>query len=123
MKIAILVNESTMDRCTGRGCLNAFNKRLDAFAEYDESAELIAFTHTGGDMDRKIEKFIKEKVDVVHVSTCARAKYPDYDNLMERLSENFKVVGYTHGSDRRKELNIKNKSAHLKGLLQPCIRC
>lgn len=117
MKIAILVNESTMDRCTGRGCFNAFNKRLDAFAGYDESAELIAFTHTGGDLDRKIEKFIKEKVDVVHVSTCARSKYTGYEELLERLSENFKVVGYTHGSDRRKEMDIKKNSAHLKSLL------
>lgn len=102
MKIAIITNESTMDRCTGKGCLNAFNKRKDAFGGYDEPSELIAFTHAGGDLDRKINRMIENKVDVVHLSTCLRAKYENYEQLKERLLKNFKVVGYTHGSAIKK---------------------
>ncbi|MCC5911192.1 MAG: CGGC domain-containing protein [Clostridiaceae bacterium] len=102
MKIAILVNESTMDRCIGKGCFNAFFKRIDAFRDYGPEVELMGFTHVGGDLEHKIEKLINNGVEVVHLSTCARAKYPDYEGLAHRLSEHFKVVGYTHGSEKGK---------------------
>jgi len=105
MKVAILVNEDTMDICIGKGCLNAFNKRIDAFKSYDNEVELIAFTHVGGDLERKIEKLINNDVEVVHLSTCLRAKYEDYDNLANRLAQHFKVVGYTHGSENGKNRN------------------
>ncbi|MHC1684010.1 MAG: CGGC domain-containing protein [Clostridiaceae bacterium] len=99
MKIGILVREDTMLKCTGKGCFNAFFKRIDAFSGYDEKAELLGFTHIGGDIDRKIEKMIENGVDTVHLSTCARAKAPEYEALAERLSKHFNVVGYTHGSE------------------------
>ncbi len=102
MKIAILVNESTMNRCTGKGCFNALNKRIDAFANYGSKAELVAFTHVGGNLQYKIEKLIKNGVEVVHISTCLRAKYAEYESLAYRLAEHFKVVGYTHGSEKGK---------------------
>jgi predicted metal-binding protein len=102
MKIAILVNEDTMNRCTGKGCFNAFNKRADAFNSYGPEVELVAFTHSGGDLDHKIQKLIDNGVEVVHISTCLRAKYEDYDSLAYRLAEHFKVVGYTHGSENGK---------------------
>jgi predicted metal-binding protein len=102
MKIAILVNEDTMNRCTGKGCFNAFNKRADAFNSYGPEVELVAFTHAGGDLDHKIEKLIDNAVEVVHLSTCLRAKNEDYDSLAYRLAEHFKVVGYTHGSENGK---------------------
>ncbi len=102
MKVAILVNEDTMDRCIGKGCFNAFNKRIDSFKCYDNEVELIAFTHVGGDLEHKIEKLINNGVEVVHLSTCLRARYEGYDNLANRLAQHFKVVGYTHGSENRK---------------------
>lgn len=108
MKIAILVNEDTMDRCTGKGCLNAFNNRIDAFSSYGPEAELVAFTHAGGDLGRKIEKFIENGVEVVHLSTCLRGKYKDYDTLAHGLSGHFKVVGYTHGSEKGKTRDALN---------------
>lgn len=99
MKIAILVREETADKCIGKGCLNAFNKRLDAFSKYGEEAELIAFTHIGGDLDHKIKRLKENGVDVVHLSTCMRSKSDQYDSLTIRLSNYFKVVGYTHGTE------------------------
>lgn len=99
MKIAILVREETADKCIGKGCLNAFNKRLDAFSKYGEEAELIAFNHIGGDLDHKIKRLKENGVDVVHLSTCMRSKSDQYDSLTIRLSNYFKVVGYTHGTE------------------------
>jgi len=103
MKVAILVREETMKRCTGKGCLNAFFQRKDAFAGYEGNIELITFSHADGDIDHKIETMIKNCVDVVHLSTCMRGKAANYEALAKRLSEHFDVVGYTHGSKEGKE--------------------
>lgn len=102
MKIAILVREETMQRCTGKGCLNAFFQKKDAFARYAGEIELVAFSHADGDIDRKIETMIKNGVNVVHLSTCMRSKAANYEALAERLSQNFDVVGYTHGAENGK---------------------
>lgn len=98
MKIAILVNESTMERCTGKGCFKAFLNKLDGFSGYDEEAELVAFTHCGGNLDRKIQKLLNEGVEVVHLSSCMRASGDEYKRVAKELGQHFKVVGYSHGS-------------------------
>jgi len=103
MKIAILVREETMQRCTGKGCLTAFFQRKDAFARYGDEAELITFSHAGGDIDHKIEMMIKNGIDVVHLSSCMRGKAANYEALAKRLGEYFAVVGYTHGAEDGKE--------------------
>lgn len=103
MRIAILVNETTMDRCSGKGCFSAFNLKTESFGGYDSDAELVAFTHAGGDLEKKIQKLIKNGVEVVHLSSCLRAKYSDYEGLAQKLAQHFKVVGYTHGSEKGKD--------------------
>jgi len=105
MKVAIFVNEVTMDLCSGRGCFNAFNLKVESFEGYDSNAELVGFTHTGGDLENKIQKLIKNGVEVVHLSSCLRAKHPDYEGLAQKLAQHFKVVGYTHGSEKGKSRN------------------
>lgn len=97
MKIAIIVRSETLDKCTGKGCLHAFFERLDAFAGYPEDAQLISFTQDGGDLEKKIAKLKEVGVDVVHLSSCIRGKSDDYERLAKRLSQDFAVVGYTHG--------------------------
>ncbi len=97
MKIAIIVRSETLDKCTGKGCLNAFFKKLDAFAPYAENTQLIGFTQDGGDLEKKIAKLKELGVDVVHLSSCIRGKSDDYERLARRLSQDFAVVGYTHG--------------------------
>ncbi|MEN6623552.1 MAG: CGGC domain-containing protein [Smithella sp.] len=101
MKIAIIVREETMMRCTGGGCMNAFFQKIDSFARYSgrEDVELVAFTHNGGDIEKKIAALIKKGVDVVHLSSCIRKKDPQYEWLAKKMSEHFNVVGYTHGTD------------------------
>ena len=59
-KIAVLVNEDTMQRCSCGGCLKAFMNKADSFERYaDEDIELVGFTHSGGDLAKKIESFKK----------------------------------------------------------------
>lgn len=110
MKIAILVREETMQRCTGRGCLNAFFQRTDAFERYEGEIELVTFSHAGGDLDHKIAMLIKNGVDTVHLSSCMRGKAENYEVVAKKLGEHFNVVGYTHGSPEGKvkaTMNIK----------------
>lgn len=99
MKVAIMVYEDTMQRCTGSGCLNAFFNKIDSFARYDgqDNVELVSFTHGGGDLDKKIAMWRKKGVDVVHLSSCTRSKAENYAALAQKLSKDFAVVGYTHG--------------------------
>lgn len=105
MKIAIIVREKTLENCTGKGCLKAFFQRKDSFSRYDESAEIIIFTHEGGNFDKKVERMIEEEIDVVHLSTCLRGKSDAYEVLAERLSKHFEIIGYTHGSEEGKKGN------------------
>ncbi len=110
-KIAIIVRNETSKRCVGKGCLNAFYKKTDSFKKYkDEELELIAFCDDGGDSEDplenirlRIEKFKKVGVDIVHVSTCIRAKSPIYEEMIALFAKDFEVVGYTHGSAVRKK--------------------
>lgn len=106
MKVAILVREETADKCVGKGCLRAFWNQQDAFESYPEDAELIAFTHIGGDLDHKIARLKEYGVEVVHLSSCLRAKYEGYEALKTRLEKDFQVVGYTHGSQERKPKEV-----------------
>ena len=97
-KIAIIVRNETLHNCTGRGCLNAFFQRIDAFADYDNNVQLISFTHESGDLEKKIATLKKNNVDIVHLSSCLRGKSDIYAELADRLARDFEVVGYTHGS-------------------------
>jgi predicted metal-binding protein len=107
LKIAIIVRNETLDKCTGKGCLNAFFRRLDAFAPYDENVQLVGFTQDSGDLEKKIAKLKDLGVDVVHLSSCIRGKSADYELLAKRLAQDFAVVGYTHGAfDGRKRQAI-----------------
>ena len=93
-----------MKRCSGKGCLDAFFQKKDAFERYQgKDIELVTFSHAGGDMDYKIEMLVKHGVDAVHLSTCMRGKDPDYEKLAARLGQYFDVVGYTHGGENGAE--------------------
>ncbi len=103
VKIAILVREETTAKCTGKGCLKSFNGKTESFQRYKGmEVELVGFFHSGGDLEYKLAKMKEAGVEVIHVSTCMRAKYPGYRVLVEKISEQFDVVGYTHGSEEGK---------------------
>jgi len=100
MKIAILVRAETADKCTGKGCLKAFFAKADGFEIYKDISivELCGFFHSGGNLDDKLNKMKDSGVQVIHVSTCMRGKYEGYAELVEKLSADFDVIGYSHGS-------------------------
>lgn len=102
MKVAILLNEETSYKCTGAGCLKALFARSDAFKNYPANTELVAFFHIGGDLDKKIKRLRQKEVETVHLSSCLRSKYEGYEELAEKLSADFNVVGYTHGREEGK---------------------
>lgn len=99
LKIAIIVREETTARCTGKGCLRSFFSKSDSFARYrDLEIELVGFFHSGGDLEYKLAKMKEAGVQIIHLSTCMRAKYSGYEELARIIAEDFDVVGYTHGS-------------------------
>ncbi len=115
MKIAVIVNEDTAMRCTGSGCLKAFINKVDAFGDYPEETELVGFTHSGGDLERKIERFKKNDVDTIHLSSCMRSKHDDYVRLGQALSKDFNVIGYTHGGlEGKTRPTLRIKKGELK---------
>lgn len=117
-KIAILVNEDTMQRCSCGGCLGAFMGKKDSFERYEgEDIELVGFTHFGGDLTKKLETLRKKGVDAVHISTCTKSKNEDYEAIADACAEYFDVVGYTHGSPDGKgkgKMAVELKARHPK---------
>ena len=74
-KIAVLVNEDTMQRCSCGGCLKAFMNKADSFERYaDEDIELVGSPIVVAIFAKKIESFKKKGVTTVHLSTCTRGK-------------------------------------------------
>ena len=116
-KIAIIVRAETAKTCVAKGCLNAFNRKKDSFARYQDcDVELAAFCTENGrskdfyeNIQNRIDKFKKIGVDVVHVSTCNRSRNPLYEEMIRLFSEHFEVVGYTHGPEKRIERKNNQK--------------
>lgn len=79
-KIAILRCLETSKRCTGSGCLKAWNEKTKAFARYaGEEVCLAAFFNcngcdrdplTDGEMLRKLDRLQSMGVTAVHTAGC-----------------------------------------------------
>lgn len=116
-KVAIYVCGEISERCTGNGCLRAFNDKIDSFSEYsDGQSQLVSFNSCNGcenepieSLKLKLEKFNKADVDTIHLSTCIRGRCDNYEEFAEILSEHFDVIGYSHGSEKGKKDNTVNK--------------
>jgi predicted metal-binding protein len=115
-RIAIYVCGEISKKCTANGCLRAFNEEKEAFERYKEDgAKLVSFNSCNGcdqdpvgSLNLKIEKFLNAEVDTVHLSTCIRGRCDHYETFAHKLSEEFDVIGYTHGSPngKKKDNNI-----------------
>ena len=97
MRIGIIVRDETMDRCTGKSCLDAFFGRRDSFAAYGPEVELVAFTTHNGELENKIAKMKEAGIAAVHLGKCLRNECPEYEVLAQRLAQDFDVIGYSHG--------------------------
>ena len=113
-KIGIINCFEVSKRCSGSGCFKAFNNKGDSFEKHGSEAELISFVHCNGCSENSVEQVasraerMKELgVNTIHLSSCIRSKCPYYEEFIEALSKDFEVIGYTHGSVKRKKKNAE----------------
>lgn len=107
-RIGVINCYNVSERCSTTGCFKAFYKKTGAFERYeDQRAQIISFVHCNGCSDNSVEQVLKRAermhdkgVDTIHLSTCVKSKCPWYKDFIERLSEKYEVVGYTHGKKK-----------------------
>ena len=85
--IAILTCRTAADVCTGASCMQAFNEKTGYFAEYDESARLVAFMQCNGcdsdppsedkGMTDKINRLERIQTTCVHIGVCSKTRSGD----------------------------------------------
>ncbi len=109
-KIAVLRCFKVSSKCSGSGCTKAFNQKTASFNDYEDTLQMemsIPCSGCSEDSLKEVLEFSKklklQGVESIHLSTCIRAKCPYYQEFTEELSEDFKVVGYTHGSKKNTE--------------------
>lgn len=86
-KIGILTCLHSNDVCTRAGCLKAFYQRTDTFSEYDRETELAVLMTCNGcekenpikpkedaGLKEKLERLLKEEIEVIHVGACRLQK-------------------------------------------------
>ena len=96
-------------RCSSSGCLKALHDRTGSFARYaEEEIRILSFVHCNGCGEAAVEQVLaraermrKVGVDVIHLSTCVKSRCSHYDEFLEALSEEFEVVGNSHGKKQR----------------------
>ena len=106
-KIAILRCFEVSSRCSGSGCIKAFNNKTASFNEYDVNSDMVMSIPCNGCSTDSLKEILnsstelkKQGVDSIHLSTCIRGKCPYYNEFVEELSKQFQVIGYTHGSKK-----------------------
>lgn len=111
-KIGIINCFEVSKRCSGSGCFKAFNNKTASFEDCDKEAEILSFVHCNGCSVNSVEqvmaraKRMKEiGVTTIHLSSCIRSKCPWYEEFIDELSNDFEVIGYTHGSKDGKKQN------------------
>ncbi|MBU3092237.1 CGGC domain-containing protein [Clostridium sp. CF011] len=103
-KIAVLRCFKVSSKCSGSGCIKAFNNKTASFNDYDASLDMVMQIPCSGcnagslkEMLNSSEELKKQGVSSIHLSTCIRATCPYYNEFVKGLSKEFEVVGYTHG--------------------------
>lgn len=104
IKVAILNCLKANDCCTGAACLKALNNRKDYFSLYkQEKIELVAFlrcngcgTHFAHDkrMQEKMERLLKEKVDILHLGICTQLKYKENNKIRTECAEITRICNF-----------------------------
>ena len=123
MKIsAILVcNDAVGKKCTGAGCMKAFNQKTGTFEKYKtEEAELQAFFQCNGcdksleeddGLKKKVERIVEIHPDAVHVGMCTinkeQGKHCETIKKMAQIFQDYgiEVVNGTHDSEILKTIN------------------
>lgn len=113
-KIAILRCLEVSRRCTGSGCLKAWNEKTKAFSCYaDEPVALAAFLNCNGcamdpaedeGMLKKLDRLQRMGVEIVHTSGCTmkdredQVYCPNIQKIVEMLHE--RGIQTVHGTHK-----------------------
>ena len=103
-KVGIINCFKMSKKCSGTGCFNSINNKIDSFERYSkEGFQLVGFGHcnecckmSAEDISLRAENLKKEGADTVHISSCIKLMCPNYNKFIEILSRDFDVVEYTH---------------------------
>lgn len=103
-KIGIINCLNVSAKCSSTGCFKAFYQKTGAFDKYQDNTQLISFVHCNGCSPDSVKQLLaraermKEKgVEIIHLSTCIKAKCPWYQDFIKELTKKYTVEGYTHG--------------------------
>lgn len=106
-KIGIIRCFEVASRCSGSGCIKAFNNKTGAFDKYNEPADITIAIPCRGCSENSLEEILTsarqlkvDGVETIHLSSCIRSKCKWYDKFQETLSKEFDVIGYTHGNKK-----------------------
>ena len=105
INIGIINCAEVAKKCSGTGCINAFNENRGSFDKYVfKDAEIVSFAQCHGCSENATEGVVieankmKDKgVKTIHISTCIRGRCKWYSEFVDELSRDFEVVDYTHG--------------------------
>ena len=107
-KIGIISCLEVSKRCSGSGCINAFDGKRGSFDRYAfKDADIVDFVLCHGCGDDATEGVVREAnklkdkgVETIHLSTCIRSKCNWYQEFINELSTDFEVVDFTHGKKK-----------------------
>lgn len=106
-KIAVLRCFEVSSKCSGSGCIKAFNNRTASFNDYEANSDMVMSIPCSGCSSDSLNEILnsskelkKQGVESIHLSTCIRSKCPYYNEFVHELSKEFQVVGYTHGNKK-----------------------
>lgn len=106
-KIAVLRCFEVSSRCSGSGCVKAFNNKTASFNNYGADSDMVMSIPCSGCSTDSLKEILnvskdlkKQGVETIHLSTCIRSKCTYYNEFASELSKDFQVIGYTHGSKK-----------------------
>lgn len=106
-KIAVLRCYKVSTKCSGSGCLKAFNNKNGSFNDYDDTLDMVMQIPCSGCNSNSLKEVInsskelkKQGVSNIHLSTCIRASCPYYNEFVKELSNDFQIASYTHGTKK-----------------------
>jgi len=91
-------------KCSGTGCFNSINNKIDSFERYaEEGFQFVGFGNCNEccktsieDITVRGESLKRAGADTIHISSCIKLMCPNYNQFIEILSKDFDVVEYTH---------------------------
>jgi predicted metal-binding protein len=105
-KVGIINCYKKSKECSGSGCFNSINNKIDSFERYSEEGfQLVGFGHCNEccktsikDISHRAESLKMAGADTIHISSCIKGMCPNYNKFIEILSKDYDVVEYTHAN-------------------------